>query len=192
MRSGRVESVQSFLNVNVFAEIISKKAAPTRLGATRSGYNARSVRLSRTVDLPVLGVLDSIFLQPEENEMSEDANKPNKPAITPPRKPGIPQVSVTNSPGGDGFEIDIKITIKPGGGNSQPALGGSWATCGDSCPVCSATCGGSCPVCPTDATCGGACPADPQDVTKPQNTCTCPTVCGDTCVVACVVTTIFG
>jgi hypothetical protein len=117
-----------------------------------------------------------------EIQMSEDAPKPQPPTEPPPRPFGTPKVAVNTAGGGDEFEIDIRITVKPSagakGGAAQAALGGSWATCGHSCPICppqgsAATCGGSCPVCPGDAT-------------KHENGCTHQVVCGASGVIQCV------
>ncbi len=147
-------------------------------------------------------ILNQPEQQPAGGEQSPRAQKPQPPVVRP-KGPVVPKVSV-DSGEGDDFEIDIRITIRPGRGKAaQPALGsGILGTCGGSCPVCpsDATCGDSCPVCSIHGTChntcGGTCGCtNPADCgvnvarTNGANTCavTCMSMCDQahTCLTGC-------
>ena len=125
------------------------------------------------------------------HEQNPDDVNENLPIKIPPAGQVQPNVSVSTEPGSDEFEIDIRITIRPGktsqGGGGQPGLGGSiFGSC--------VTCGGSCPFCPPHnnptITCGNSCPVCIHDITKAANTCsvTCVTVCNQlpTCIPNCL------
>ncbi len=130
-------------------------------------------------------ILNQPEQQPARGEQSPRAQKPQPPVVRP-KGPVVPKVSVERGEGDD-FEIDIRITIRPGRGKAaQPALGSGIL----------GTCGGSCPVCPSDATCGDSCPVCPTDITKGPNTCavTCLTVCNQapTCLPDCLAELLGG
>ncbi len=143
--------------------------------------------------------------QPAQGQQASRPQQPQPPVVRF-KGPVVPKVSVESGEGDD-FEIDIRITIRPGKkGGRLPALGGEEPALNPSdMPSCNASCmvacpqgpthGQSCPLCPTfEGSCDPYCPdpmhwtiRDPGEMTLPgtAEVTRVHYTCDATCVTAC-------